>query len=110
MSYVKKTDRPKAYPDKTLRAMATLASKTSMWNAADEFKVSWATIRRACRITGIKPWRRPSNAMAKMHALKMRSEGKTYVAIGRAVGYSCQSIYDWCKMAGVIVDRRRKAA
>jgi DNA invertase Pin-like site-specific DNA recombinase len=61
-------------------------------------------------LTGISPKRRPSNALAKARALKMRSEGKTYAAIAQAVSYNRQSIYNWCTDAGVLVDCRRRAA
>lgn len=86
--------------------MATLASKTSIQHAADQYKVNWSTVRRACEQTGIAPRRRPSNVYAKLRSLKLRANGKTYTEIGRIVGYNRQSIYNWCAAAGVLVDRK----
>lgn len=111
MSYVRKTTRKEyRYGLETLRAMANCAAETSLHAASVEFGCNWNTIRRACDITGIAPKRRPSNALAKARALRLRAEGKTYTAIAHAVGYNRQSVHNWCSDAGVLVDCRRKAA
>ncbi len=100
MSYHRKTSRPNwEYTEAQLRAMATLAAKTSMWHAAESFGANWATVRRACRLTGIAPRRRPSNSLAKAKALQLRAKGRTYAQIGRVVGYNQQSVFNWCRDA-----------
>lgn len=113
MSYQRKTIRPNwEYSLPELQGMAKLAAATSLWHAAGALGASWATVRRACRLTGLQPRRRPSNAnaKAKAKALRLRAKGQTYAQIGRAVGYNQQSVFLWCRDAELAVDCRRKAA
>jgi transposase-like protein len=111
MSYQRKTTRPNwQYTLPELQAMAKLAAATSLWHAAEALGASWATVRKACRLTGLEPRRRPCNAIAKAKALRLRAKGQTYAQIGRVVGYNQQSVFNWCRDAELAVDCRRKAA
>ena len=111
MSYQRKTNRPNwQYTLPELQAMAKLAGRTSLGHAAEALGASWATVRKACRLTGLKPRRRPCNAFAKAKALRLRAKGRTYAQIGRVVGYNQQSVFLWCRDAELTVNCRRKAA
>jgi transposase len=107
----RKTKHPRYHPEKTIRAAMTAYVKGESCDSigarlgvARATVISWATRRRVERKT--KPDTHKTNTATRRRAVKLYAAGKSGNWLGDTFGVSPDTIYRWCRLAGVPVRPR----